>query len=117
MPTKSIGHKQLISKCLSVLPTEAISSPLLNYEYDKLSVDALMKIFVAAQLDKWESYEDICINDIKRLYMNYLGRKARLPKDNRKSQYRRKRRQCSKEMKCSHYQATEEEVALIFLII
>ncbi|WP_443256633.1 hypothetical protein [Virgibacillus sp. L01] len=24
-----------------------------------MSVDALMKIFVAAQLDKWESYEDI----------------------------------------------------------
>jgi len=56
---KSIGHKQLISQCLSVLPTETFSSPLLNYEYDKLSVDALMKIFVAAQLDKWESYEDM----------------------------------------------------------
>lgn len=44
---------------MSILPTETFSSPLLNYEYDKLSVDALMKIFVAAQLDKWESYEDM----------------------------------------------------------
>ncbi len=35
------------------------SSPLLNYEYDKLSVYALMKVFVAAQLDKWESYDDM----------------------------------------------------------
>jgi hypothetical protein len=59
MRSKSIGHKQLISQCLSVLPTEVFSSPLLNYEYDKLSVDALMKVFVAAQLDKWESYEDM----------------------------------------------------------
>ncbi|MFC4025581.1 IS4 family transposase [Oceanobacillus longus] len=59
MHSNSIGHKQLISQCLSVLPTEFFSSPLLNYEYDKLSVDALMKIFVAAQLDKWESYEDM----------------------------------------------------------
>lgn len=59
MSNKSIGHKQLISQCLSALPTEVFSSPLLNYEYDKLSVDALMKIFVAAQLDKWESYEEM----------------------------------------------------------
>lgn len=59
MSKKSIGHKQLISQCLSILPTEPFSCPLLNYEYDKLSVDALMKIFVAAQLDKWESYEDM----------------------------------------------------------
>jgi len=59
LPSKSIGHKQLISQSLSVLPTEKFSSPLLNYEYDKLSVDALMKIFVAAQLDHWESYEDM----------------------------------------------------------
>lgn len=59
MCNKSIGHKQLISQCLSVLPTEVFSSPLLNYGYDKLSVDALMKIFVAAQLDNWESYEEM----------------------------------------------------------
>lgn len=59
MLSKSIGHKQLISQCLSVLPTEKFSCPLLNYGYDKLSIDALMKIFVAAQLDKWESYEEM----------------------------------------------------------
>ena len=59
MPSKSIGHKQLISQSLSVLPTEKFSSPLLNYDYDKLSVDALMKIFIAAQLDHWESYEEM----------------------------------------------------------
>ncbi|MDY0409160.1 hypothetical protein ACFFIS_17720 [Virgibacillus soli] len=37
---KSIGHKQLISQCLSSLPTGSFSCPLLNYGYDKLSVDA-----------------------------------------------------------------------------
>ncbi|MDY0409272.1 IS4 family transposase [Paracerasibacillus soli] len=56
---KSIGHKQLISQSLSILPTESFSCPLLNYGYDKLSVDALMKIFVAAQLDNWQSYEEM----------------------------------------------------------
>jgi hypothetical protein len=59
MNKKSIGHKKLISQCLSLLPTKTYSSPLLNYGYDKLSVEALMKIFVAAQLGKWESYEDM----------------------------------------------------------
>ena len=59
MNKKSIGHKKLISQCLSLLPTEEFSCPLLNYRNDKLNVDALMKIFVAAHLDKWESYVDI----------------------------------------------------------
>src|SRR5690625_5396036 len=56
---KSIGHKQLIIQCLSVLPTDLFSYLLLNYGYDKLSVDALMKVFVAAQLDNWQSYEEM----------------------------------------------------------
>lgn len=59
MNKKSIGHKKLISQCLSKLPTEEFSCPLLNYENDKLNVDALMKIFVAAHLDNWGSYVDI----------------------------------------------------------
>lgn len=56
---KIIGHKKVINQCLSLLPTEKFSCPVLNYGYDKLSVDSLMKIFVAAQIGKWESYEDI----------------------------------------------------------
>lgn len=59
MCKKSIGHKRLISQCLSQLPSEDYSDPLLNYENDKLTVEALMKIFVAAQLGKWETYKDI----------------------------------------------------------
>ena len=38
---------------------EEFASPLLNYGKDKLSMDALMKIFVAAHLGKWESYAEI----------------------------------------------------------
>ncbi|RSL29967.1 hypothetical protein D7Z54_28530 [Salibacterium salarium] len=59
MSNKSIGHKRLISQCLALLPDDVYSDPLLNYGNDKLSVDALMKIFVAAQLGKWKNYKDI----------------------------------------------------------
>lgn len=59
MCKQSIGHKKLISQCLSLLPDEVYSDPLLNYGNDKLSIDALMKIFVAAQLGKWNNYKDI----------------------------------------------------------
>lgn len=59
MCKKSIGHKKLISQCLSLLPDEMYSDPLLNYGNDKLSIDALMKIFVAAQLGEWKNYKDI----------------------------------------------------------
>ncbi|WP_033826646.1 IS4 family transposase [Bacillus andreraoultii] len=59
MSKKSIGHKKVICQCLSILPTDEFACPLLNYDYDKLSVDSLLKIFVAAQIGKWESYADI----------------------------------------------------------
>ena len=59
MSKKSIGHKKVICQCLSLLPTDEFACPLLNYNYDKLSVDSLLKIFVAAQIGKWESYADI----------------------------------------------------------
>ena len=54
---KIIGHKKLISQCLDLLPTEIYACPLLNYSNDKLSVEALMKTFIAANLDNWQSYE------------------------------------------------------------
>jgi hypothetical protein len=59
MRKQSIGHKRLISQCLSKLPTEVFACPLLNYGNDKLNEDALMKIFVAAHLGKWENYKEI----------------------------------------------------------
>lgn len=52
----------VISQCLSLLPTEDLACPLLNYDMKKLTTEALIKIFVAAQLDKWKSYPEFEIN-------------------------------------------------------
>ena len=92
------------------LPTEVFSSPLLNYGYDKLSVDALMKIFVAAQLDNWQSYEDMeeklranpefceSINLPSMILCgNYIAKKAKHPVGDKRSRSLVKRRQNLKE--------------------
>ncbi|MDT8863104.1 IS4 family transposase [Alkalihalobacillus sp. MEB130] len=55
---KSIVNVMLIRQCLSLLPLEKFACPLMNYG-KKLGADALIKIFVSAQLGKWESYEDM----------------------------------------------------------
>ncbi|WP_093056318.1 IS4 family transposase [Salipaludibacillus aurantiacus] len=54
---KSIGHKALISQCLDLLPSKVYGCPLVNYGNDKLSAEALMKVFIAANLDNWQSYQ------------------------------------------------------------
>jgi hypothetical protein len=53
--SKSIGQEMLICQCLSLLPTEDFDCPLIDYGR-KLTTKALLKIFVAAQLDQWSSY-------------------------------------------------------------
>jgi len=53
-----IAHHSVISQCLSLLPTENLACPLLNYDMKKLSNEQLVKIFVAAQLDNWKSYPE-----------------------------------------------------------
>lgn len=55
MTNKSIGREKLICQCLSILPTEDFDCPLIDYG-KKLTTKALLKIFVAAQLDQWSSY-------------------------------------------------------------
>jgi len=57
MDNKTIFHKKVICQCLSTLPMED-STPL-DYRMKKLKTDALVKIFVAAQLGEWESYADM----------------------------------------------------------
>ena len=65
-----IAHKSVISQCLSLLPTEDLACPLLNYEMKKLSVEQLVKLFITAQLDHWESYPEF---DIKmRAYSDLM---------------------------------------------
>lgn len=53
-----LAHKTVISQCLSLLPTEDLACPLLNYDMKKLSVEQLIKLFITAQLDHWESYPE-----------------------------------------------------------
>jgi len=48
----------LICQCLSLLPLEDLDCPLIDYGR-KLTTKALLKIFVAAQLDQWSSYSHI----------------------------------------------------------
>jgi hypothetical protein len=59
MNKNNIIHQSVIRQCLSLLPTEEFSCPLLNYDQKKLKADSLIKIFVAAQLGNWEFYSDI----------------------------------------------------------
>ncbi|HEY2421611.1 MAG TPA: IS4 family transposase [Neobacillus sp.] len=58
MSNKSIGQEMLMCQCLAILPTEDFDCPLIDYG-KKLSTKALLKIFVAAQLDQWSSYSHI----------------------------------------------------------
>jgi hypothetical protein len=56
-----VNQNSVISQCLSILPTENLACPVLNYDMKKLTTEALIKIFVAAQLGKWESYSDFAV--------------------------------------------------------
>nr|WP_309098459.1 IS4 family transposase [Fredinandcohnia onubensis] len=56
-----ITNNTVIRQCLSLLPTENLACPLLNYDTKKLSIEGLVKIFVAAQLGNWESYPEFDI--------------------------------------------------------
>ncbi|MGF2614392.1 IS4 family transposase [Rossellomorea vietnamensis] len=53
--SKSIGHETLICQCLKLLPTEHLRCPLLDYR-KKLKTESLIKVFIAGQLDQWNSY-------------------------------------------------------------
>lgn len=50
-----MGREKLICQCLALLPTEEFDCPLIDYG-KKLTTKALLRIFVAAQLDQWSSY-------------------------------------------------------------
>ncbi|MBY0098207.1 hypothetical protein [Mesobacillus maritimus] len=58
MNKKSIGRELLICQCLSQLPLEDYDCPLIDYG-KKFSTKSLIKIFVAAQLDEWDSYKNM----------------------------------------------------------
>lgn len=59
MNTLNINQPSVIRQCLGLLKgTKKLSCPLLNYEQKKLTTEALIQIFIAAQLGKWDSYSD-----------------------------------------------------------
>lgn len=72
MSTSILNDNTVLSQCLSLLPTEELACPLLNYDNTKLTDEALVKIFIIAQLEKWESYKvfDIKIDAYQDLLEN-----------------------------------------------
>lgn len=54
-----IQNQSTLSKCLSFLPFEKVNSILLDWGVKKLFTANLMRVCVAAQLEKWESYREI----------------------------------------------------------
>jgi len=69
-----LNQNTVIRQCLSLLPTEYLACPLLNYDMKKLSTEGLVKIFVAAQLGKWESYPEFEVNmRAHKDLMEYIG--------------------------------------------
>lgn len=58
MNNTMVSQNTVLRQCLSTLPTKYLACPLYNYGKTKLSTEALIKIFIAAQLDGWESYGD-----------------------------------------------------------
>ena len=74
MSNTILNQNTVIRQCLSLLPTEYLACPLLNYDMKKLSTEGLVKIFVAAQLGKWESYPEFEVNmRAHKDLMEYIG--------------------------------------------
>lgn len=65
-----LTQKTVLRQCLSLLPTDELACPLLNYDHKKLTTEALIKIFVTAQLDKWNSYNEFSIK--MRAYKDFM---------------------------------------------
>ncbi|RTZ51707.1 IS4 family transposase [Bacillus sp. SAJ1] len=73
MDNLSISNHSVFSKCLSLLPFDSFKPYLLDWGVKKLTTANLLRICVAAQLGKWESYTQIeeqirARNDSKELF-------------------------------------------------
>ena len=70
MSNTILNQKTVLRQCLSFLPSKDLACPLLNYGNKKLTIEALVKIFIVAQLDNWKSYPEF---DIKmRAYKDLM---------------------------------------------
>ena len=52
---KSVNQNLVFRQCLSILPTNILACPLMNYNAKKLTDFSLVKIFIMANLCKWET--------------------------------------------------------------
>jgi hypothetical protein len=59
MDNTILSNQTVFSKCLSLLPFDSYKPSLLDWGVKKLTTSNLMRICVAAQLGKWESYTQI----------------------------------------------------------
>ncbi|QOY35145.1 IS4 family transposase [Anaerobacillus isosaccharinicus] len=59
MNNDSISNQNVLSKCLSLLTFDSFSFAFLDWGVKKLTTPNLMRICVASQLGKWESYAEI----------------------------------------------------------
>lgn len=73
MDNNIIPNQSVLSKCLSLIPFQSFSSYFLDWGVKKLTTPNLMRICVASQLGKWESYSQIeeqirAMDDSKELF-------------------------------------------------
>ncbi len=59
MNNVSIPNNSVMSKCLSLLPFDSFSSGYLDSGVKKLTTPNLLRICIATQIGKWESYTEI----------------------------------------------------------
>ncbi|MED4351033.1 IS4 family transposase [Schinkia azotoformans] len=70
MSNTILNQKTVLRQCLELVPSKDLACPLLNYGNKKLTIEALVKIFIVAQLDNWKSYPEF---DIKmRAYKDLM---------------------------------------------
>jgi len=56
---KSVDQKLVFRQYLSLLPTNVLSCPLMNYEWKKLTDFSLLKILIMSSLCKWDNLREI----------------------------------------------------------
>ena len=56
---KSVDQKLVFRQYLSLLPTNVLACPLMNYDWKKLTDFSLLKILIMASLCKWDNLREI----------------------------------------------------------
>lgn len=71
---KSLDENLVFRQYLSLLPTNALACPIMNYDAKKLTDFSLVKIMIMAEICKWESLREIAMNiGPKKSFQRELG--------------------------------------------